>query len=98
MRQEQNYMYITFPAIPENEKISRMAVAAFIVGMNPTVEELEDVKTAVSEAVTNCIIHAYEEKNREECSVWLNCKRNRNEVLIEIIDKGKGIANVEKAM
>lgn len=64
MSQNENRMYIVFPAIPENERMARMIAAAFITNMNPTIEELDDVKTAVSEAVTNCVIHAYrDEKN-----------------------------------
>lgn len=66
MKQEQNKVYIKFPALPQNEKLARMIVAAFMTRMNPTIEEMDDVKTAVSEAVTNCIIHAYEIENAGE--------------------------------
>ena len=62
MSQNENRMYITFPAIPENERMARMIAASFITNMNPTIEELDDVKTAVSEAVTNCVIHAYRDE------------------------------------
>ena len=59
MRNENNKVYLKFPAITENERIARMMAAAFLSGLNPTIEEMDDVKTAVSEAVTNSIIHAY---------------------------------------
>lgn len=93
-----NQVYIKFPAIPENEKLSRMMTAAFLAQMNPTMEELDDVKTAVSEAVTNCIIHAYEEEVREEYQVELICRRAERELEVQITDWGKGIENVEQAM
>ena len=64
--QKENYLYIKFPARPKNERLARMIAAAFLADMNPNLEELDDVKTAVSEAVTNSIIHAYEKKNLHE--------------------------------
>lgn len=93
-----NRVYIKFLAIPENEKLSRMIAAAFLAEMNPTVVEIDDVKTAVSEAVTNCIIHAYEKDKRRECEVEMICESHGEEVVIEIIDQGKGIENIKKAM
>lgn len=93
-----NYVYIEFPAIPENEKLSRMMAAAFLAEMNPTVEELDDVKTAVSEAVTNCIIHAYDREERRKSKVELTFQREEQTLQITVVDKGKGIENISKAM
>lgn len=93
-----NYVYIEFPAIPENEKLSRMMAAAFLAEMNPTVEELDDVKTAVSEAVTNCIIHAYDREEGRKSNVELTFQRKEQKLQITVTDKGKGIENVSQAM
>ena len=93
-----NQVYIKFSAIPENERLARMMVAAFLTDMDPTLEELDDVKTAVSEAVTNCIIHAYDKEERGEKEVELLCKKEETELEIHVADSGKGIADVKKAM
>lgn len=93
-----NKVYIKFPAIPENERLSRMMAASFLSDMNPTIEELDDVKTAVSEAVTNCIIHAYEREERREKEVELLFERQDNILSIVVIDRGKGIENISQAM
>ena len=77
-----------------NESFARIAVSAFVSQLDPTIEELADIKTAVSEAVTNCIIHAYEEK---EGIIYIECSLNNNEVTIEIKDNGIGIENIEVA-
>lgn len=90
-----NEMTISFKAISQNEAFARVSVAAFCVQLNPTVSEITDIKTAVSEAVTNAIIHGYEDAEGE---VSLNCKILDRQVFIEISDKGKGIENIEKAM
>ena len=89
-----NEMKIEFLSKSNNEACARIAVAAFIAQLDPTIEELADIKTAVSEAVTNAIIHGYEE---EIGIVKLTCKISKNEVFIEISDTGKGIENVELA-
>ena len=89
-----NEMKIEFLSKSNNEAFARIAVAAFIAQLDPTIEELADIKTAVSEAVTNAIIHGYEE---EIGIVKLTCKISKNEVFIEISDTGKGIENVELA-
>ena len=89
-----NEMKIEFLSKSNNEAFARIAVAAFIAQLDPTIEELADIKTAVSEAVTNAIIHGYEE---EIGIVKLACKISKNEVFIEISDTGKGIENVELA-
>ena len=77
-----------------NESFARIAIAAFVAQLDPTIEELADIKTAVSEAVTNCIIHAYEEN---EGIIFITCVLNNNEVTIEIKDNGVGIENVDIA-
>lgn len=89
-----NEMKIEFLSKSKNEAFARIAVAAFIAQLNPTLEEVADIKTSVSEAVTNAIIHGYEEKIG---IVKLICKIAQNEVLIEISDSGKGIENIEEA-
>ena len=89
-----NEMKMEFQAISENEGFARVAVGAFIAVLNPTVDELADIKTAVSEAVTNCIIHGYEQ---QEGSIWIQCKIEGNQVGIAITDSGSGIRNVEQA-
>ena len=90
-----NEVMIEFDAVSTNESFARVAVAAFLTPLNPTVEEIADVKTAVSEAVTNAIIHGYENgpgKIRMTCCVAQDVLR----VVIE--DEGKGIENIEQAM
>jgi stage II sporulation protein AB (anti-sigma F factor) len=89
-----NEMKIEFLSKSNNEAFARISVAAFVAQLDPTLEEIADIKTAVSEAVTNSIIHGYEEKNG---IIKLICKITGNEVFIEISDTGKGIENVETA-
>ncbi len=79
-----------------NESFARMCVASFITPLDPTVNELTDIKTAVSEAVTNSIIHGYENKG-DEGKITLNLSRSKNTVYIEIIDNGKGISDIDEA-
>lgn len=93
-----NRVYIKFPAIPENERMARMLAAAFLAGCNPTVEEIDDVKTAVSEAVTNCIIHAYEKEEREEKEVEMILERQDERLKVTVTDSGKGIEDIKQAM
>ena len=93
-RKIKNWMQLEFQAISENEQLARIAVASFITPLNPTLEEMADVKTAVSEAVTNAIIHGYEEK---EGVVYLRCRLNGDLLEVEIEDKGMGIDNIEQA-
>lgn len=95
---EKNKVYIKFPAIPENEKLARMMAAAFLAEMNPTIEELEDVKTAVSEAVTNSIIHAYDREERQQKEVELHFQREEQQLSVIVVDYGCGIENVSLAM
>lgn len=80
---------------PRNEAFARVAVAAFAARLNPTIEEISDIKTAVSEAVTNAIIHGY---NGGKGKIMLVCSVNENELDVEISDEGVGIPNIEKAM
>ena len=79
----------------ENESFARVAVAAFISRLNPTLEEINDIKTAVSEAVTNAIIHGYSNKNGK---IYLTCKIIEHEIIIQIKDYGFGIDDIKKAM
>lgn len=79
----------------ENESFARIAVAAFIAPLNPTIGELNDIKTAVSEAVTNSIIHGYEDNNGK---IYLTCKVSGRRVTIKVQDNGIGIEDIKKAM
>lgn len=90
-----NNMEITFMNYPENERISRILVSAFVAELDPTLEELSDIKTAVSEAVTNAIVHAYP---NQEGKIILKLDRIGKNVRIIVSDSGKGIKDVEKAM
>lgn len=91
---EQNHMQVSFDAKSVNESLARMVVTAFMTDMNPTLEQVSDVKTAVSEAVTNAIIHGYENK---EDSVELCCDRDGQQLIVTVEDHGVGIADVERA-
>jgi len=107
-----NEMEIWLDAISCNEVVARVAVAAFVAHLNPTLEEISDIKTAVSEAVTNSIIHGYGNtfgyrkrcETKEERSkihpgrVNLSCKLSRGILYIDVEDWGKGIEDVDKAM
>jgi len=90
-----NYMILEFPSRSCNEAFARAAVACFAAQMDPTMEELGDIRTAVSEAVTNCIVHAYPE---ELGIITLRCRILKDNVLdIVVKDKGIGIADIEQA-
>lgn len=91
-----NQFKMQLPAKSMNESFSRVAVGAFIAQLDPLLEEISDIKTAVSEAVTNCIVHAYKEQTGD---IFISVKiLSDNRVVIKIRDKGCGIANIEKAM
>ena len=92
---QENEMKLIFSANSKNEQFARMVIAAFIIRLDPTMEEMADVKTAVSEAVTNCIIHGYEEKEGE---IIMRSWILEGVINVEIIDFGVGIADIEKAM
>lgn len=90
-----NEMELVFESRSINEGFARVAVAAFMTQLNPTLEEVADVKTAVSEAVTNAIIHGYEKSIHK---IWIRCRLREQVLYIEVEDKGIGIENVEQAM
>ena len=90
-----NQMRLQFSARSENESFARVTVAAFIAQMDPTLEELNDIKTVVSEAVTNAIIHGYENDPNGQVTVSAEMEGMVVTVLIE--DQGKGIDNLEEA-
>jgi len=89
-----NEMELNFLSKSNNEAFARVTVAAFAAQLDPTIEELADIKTAVSEAVTNCIIHGYEDT---EGTVKLKAKLLGNTLEVEISDNGKGIEDIELA-
>ena len=90
-----NYMILEFPSKSTNEAFARSAVACFAAQMDPTLEELGDIRTAVSEAVTNCIVHAYPDAMG---TIILRCRILKNNVLDVVIkDKGVGIPDLEQA-
>ena len=91
----ENYMMLEFPSKSTNEGFARSAVACFAAQLDPTMEELGDIRTAVSEAVTNCIVHAYPDGLG---TISLRCRILKDNVLdIVIKDKGVGIENLEQA-
>ena len=93
-----NHMELSFDAVSVNEAFSRTAVAMFMAQLDPTLEQIDDVKTAVSEAVTNAIIHGYNEDEPEK-QLKMKCMYDENRILtIKIIDEGIGIKNIDKAM
>ena len=90
-----NEIRLDFPAIPENEGLARMVVSAFLLPLNPTVEELADVKTAVSEAVTNAIVHGY---GADGGMVRMRADYRADGTLtVDVCDRGRGIADVARA-
>ena len=90
-----NYMILEFPSKSSNEAFARSAVACFAAQLDPTLEELGDIRTAVSEAVTNCIVHAYP---TELGTIILRCRILKDNTLdIVVKDKGVGIADIEQA-
>ena len=112
MKEMKNDMELTFDAISSNEGLARVAVAAFVSRLNPTIEELADIKTAVSEAVTNAIIHGYGNiqgycKHGEALEtidkeypgkVRMKCQLEHGVLKVMVEDQGRGIENVEKAI
>lgn len=90
-----NYMILEFPSKSSNEAFARSAVACFAAQLDPTLEELGDIRTAVSEAVTNCIVHAYPQQLG---TIVLRCRILKDNTLdIVVKDKGVGIADIEAA-
>ncbi len=90
-----NEMTLIFDSRPVNEGLARITAASFCTQLNPTLEEVADLKTAVSEAVTNCIIHGYE---GEIHKIRMDLRRKGQELFVDITDQGVGIADVKKAM
>lgn len=90
-----NEMVLIFDAKPCNEALARMTAMAFLMPLNPTMEEIADVKTAVSEAVTNSIIHGYDGKGGK---IHMLCGIKNRTFYVEIYDKGVGISDIEQAM
>ena len=89
-----NEIKIEFISKSNNEAFARISVAAFVAQLDPTIEEISDIKTAVSEAVTNSIVHGYED---DIGIVTLICKIHNNDVYIEVSDNGKGIEDIDIA-
>lgn len=90
-----NEMTIIFDSRPVNEGMARIAAASFCTQLNPTLEEVADLKTAVSEAVTNCIIHGYE---GEVHKIRMDLRLKGREIFVDVTDQGTGIPDVKKAM
>ena len=90
---ENNFMEVTFKALSCNESFARVCVAGFCLQLNPTLDEIGDIKTAVSEAVTNCVVHAYPGKHKG--LITLRCDIEGDGVKITIKDSGVGINDIE---
>jgi stage II sporulation protein AB (anti-sigma F factor) len=95
MKGKEDDMKLIIESNSQNEAFARSVVAAYITRLDPTLEELADVKTAVSEAVTNSILHGY---NKEDGEIEIICQIQEKKVEIEIVDYGVGIPDIEKAM
>jgi stage II sporulation protein AB (anti-sigma F factor) len=91
----QNEMHLSFLGLSQNESFARMAVAAFATQLNPTIEELTDLRTAVSEAVTNAIVHGYEGRVG---NVYMDCFIHGRTFEVTVRDEGKGIEDISLAM
>ncbi len=91
-----NIMEVKFSAKSENESLARVIVASFAAKLDPTLDEMADIKTAVSEAVTNAIIHGYDED--ESKFVYLRCEIEENIIKIVVEDRGNGIDDIQMAM
>ena len=92
----ENVLKMEFSALAENEAFARMAASAFVMPANPTLEEVSDIKTAISEAVTNAILHGYNQDAKG--MVHMRCERMGEEFIFTVSDSGIGIDNVEQAM
>lgn len=93
---ENNLVSLDFEALPENQGFARTVVAAYCAGLDPTIDEMTEIKTAVSEAVSNSIIHAYENKGKGRIHMEIKTV-DKNKIYIQIVDYGKGIRDIEKA-
>ena len=92
---QENHMQVHFDAKSVNEGLARMVVTAFMTNMNPTLEQIADVKTAVSEAVTHAIIQGYEDETKQ---VELTCDQNGQQLVVTVEDHGVGIEDLEQAL
>ena len=90
-----NKMKIEFMSRSENESFARVAVASFVLQLDPTMDEISDIKTAVSEAVTNAIIHGYEGDTNK--TVKMECSIEGRNITVTVVDEGVGIENIERA-
>lgn len=95
-----NYMRVEFSALAENEAFARAVAAAFVMPLDPTVEELTEIKTAVSEAVSNSIIHGYRDSCcKKDAVVVMECRiMSGGKVVVKVVDEGAGIEDVSRAM
>ena len=93
--ENRNEMILEVESRSCNEGLVRIAVAAFSTQLNPTLEEVADIKTAVSEAITNCIVHAYDSGTEK---IRIECRNYKRELTVVVKDTGKGIEDIEKAM
>ena len=93
--QNENYFKISFPSRSVNEAFARMTIASFCMQFDPTIEQLNDIKTAVSEAVTNCVVHAYPDNVG---TVYITAKLKNNILTVTVKDKGVGISAIQQAM
>lgn len=94
---ENNLVTVEFEALPQNQSFARSVVSAYCAAADPTVEELTEIKTAVSEAVSNAIIHGYERRGTGRIRLEL-AAIDKDKISVKIIDYGKGIADIKKAM
>ena len=91
----ENKFKLSFPSKSINESFARMAVSAFCMQFDPTIEQINDIKTAVSEAVTNCVVHAYPDQIG---TIYITADIKENTLIISVKEKGVGISDVKKAM
>lgn len=99
MKEILNSARVRFPAVSENESFARVVTAGFLMHLGVTAEVLADLKTVVSEAVTNAIVHGYRGRDPKQCYVLLELKYYSDKSLvISVTDRGRGIENIEKAM
>ncbi|MED1782535.1 anti-sigma F factor [Brevibacillus fortis] len=96
MMVQRNFMSVSFAALSQNEAFARVAVAAFISQLDITMDELEEIKTVISEAVTNAIIHGYDENPEGVVQISVRIQEDSIDLIVE--DNGRGIENVEQAM
>ncbi len=89
-----NFMEVSFKALSINEGFARICVAGFCVQLNPSIDEINDIKTAVSEAVTNCVVHAYPNQNGV---IFLRCEIDGGSIKIVVRDNGVGISDIDRA-